>query len=186
MKPFTVHLVPKWIFDSFKRHNNLVDIRSYQKLRQAASLVDLAHLEIVRQKLLSKVFAGTATYTYVNPLYEVNTLGETELIEHEASVGYLVSMNSEQESVMHRLEGVEEEEVAEDNVNKPKPYEIIADTKAVFVVVDEGFIRHMGDAVNRIDFLTRVLKSAYGVAPVSEVNGCCFYRLYLDALVARR
>lgn len=203
-----IFILPAWIYQSFTAKFSLNEIHEYAKLRQVASINDVAQLEILRDLINTgnKISVGDTTPYYDLdsfirdlgywrvPLGKYTTEGKAEIAN---SVAYYVNDADTKESLISRLTKHEdiyagcdvvasgyfpsdsEKRAAEDN--KPL-YRVAVMNDSLYIIVEEGFLSQMENPANRKAFLTQVLKSAYAIAPVGVVNRSVFYEQYVKAL----
>lgn len=204
-----IFLVPDWIFKSFTAKYNLMEIHEYGKLRSVVSANDVAHLEILRLSMFSKMEqsklgVGELGYSlrsfiqdclYGDAAVELAT--DQHRIEIRNTVEFLVRQPDVIEEAVNRFKKLEPinscdvveagsywsllDTQADDTVPL---YKLVVSNDKLYIVVEEGFLSQMENKVNLKAFLTQVLKSVYAIAPISVVNATLWYKLYLDVLAA--
>ena len=208
-----VYMIPSWIFSTFTSKYNLMEIHDYGKLRSVASAIDIAHMEIMRKVLfskltLSKLEPGYLQYSiksFIEDYLYLNTPDaqnpDRHSVEIKSTVEYLVNQPDVIEEAINRLKKIEKANQCEeavpigggnntwalvnDNVGTTSPlYRLIVSTDKLYIVVEEGFLSQIETVVNFKAFLTQVLKSAYAIASIPVVNSTLWYKLYLEVLAA--
>ena len=193
-----VYLLPSWVYSAFTAKFSLNEIHTYAKLRQVLGLEDVAHLEIIRQKVL-KAIVTTEDYTpyaesFTNP-HSAEMTAE-ERMEVKVSVEPMVGTPSIIKEALGRLRALPdscdgdvvccattaEESAAQNEVKLP--CRIIVMNQALYILMGEGFLSSLEGGKHSLTFLTQVLKAAYAIFPIRMVNRSVWYPLYIRALAA--
>lgn len=196
MELLKTYVLPAWIYRAFTAKYNLVEIHDYAKLRDVLSLTDVAHLELLRRHLvglpdlsLTECFGPECVWEHYGQ--SIVPMSDTHRTEIASSLAYLLNDPQTQAEVLSRLKPIESE--CKDTVvavNDPGDsevksyYRVVLLHGALYIIVEEGFLSHLQGKVERLAFLTEVLKSAYAIAPISVVNRSVWYRQYVMALPA--
>ena len=196
-----IYIIPGFIYRAFTRKHSLKDITDYKKVRPMFSVHDMAHLSYVEKYSFistTPFWSSTAYNDYGGSecLFSHHKLEEKERIEINKSI----SLYAEQESFKKEMEEfytVPKDEnslgmdmaCVSDSLSGGEevklPYSIKVMEESVYIVVEEDFKSFFNKKEVMLDFLRRVLKSAYMVAPVSEVNQTAYFGQYIAALVAK-
>lgn len=205
-----IFILPAWIYRAFSRHHSLADIHDYSKLRQTASLQDIATLTVTNSYLCeeSEVRAGSvhqvATTGSFFKLYEqgyadnldIPCLTDDEYSEYKASVTFYEKDESFRRTVMARYRDSDDLGNAVcsdldiafvpgvDPGKDPKSlgYRIEYLKGSLYIIVEEGFLSRIAGKAARLTFFQQVLKAAYAALPISTVNRSVWYRNYVHAL----
>jgi hypothetical protein len=195
-------VIPGWIFDAFTRRFSLAEIHEYAKLRQVASIQDVAQLEIYTNTLFNKAGLKDIEFYGLTSLIspdrsrgdsvDLPKVTEDERIEIQSTLNLLVDSESAQHEALNRLRAVDQgEQYALDcAVGFPQsnesaeqvPYRIITREDCLYIIVEEGFLSHFEGKAARLTFLAQVLKAAYAIYPLEVVNHSVWYSHYVQAL----
>jgi len=195
-------VIPDWIFDAFTRRFSLAEIHEYAKLRQVASIQDVAQLEIYTNTLFNKAGLKDIEFYGLTSLItpdrsrgdsvDLPKVTEDERIEIQSTLNLLVDSESAQHEALNRLRAVDQgEQYALDcAVGFPQsnesaeqvPYRIITREDCLYIIVEEGFLSHFEGKAARLTFLAQVLKAAYAIYPLEVVNRSVWYSHYVQAL----
>lgn len=202
-KPLSIFILPAWIYQAFTSKFSLNEIHEYAKLRQVASLEDLAHLEILRRFSISNksVFTdsgGENIQSFIRDNWEEGSrqpeMTDKEHQEVKVNVNILLQSPGVVEEALARFKALPKQDNAlccdsggfpQGKTDADIPfYRVVILPNTLYIVVEEGFLSHIEEKAPRLAFLTQVLKSAYAVSPISLVNRSVWYEQYLKALVA--
>lgn len=199
-----IYALPAWIYKSFTAKYPLSEIHTYGKLREVASIVDVAQINILTNMLecdghfsVAKT-AGDRMYYPLDSVIESsfwkvkrNTVTDEERAEIVGTVCFYTNDAGVKASLVDRLK-VHDDGMAlcEASFGFPlqaeepesTPFKVVVLNNSLYIIVEEGFLSYMENLGNRKAFLTQVLKSAYAVAPVGIVNRSVFYEQYVKAL----
>jgi len=195
-------VIPGWIFDAFTRRFSLSEIHEYGKLRQVASIQDVAQLEIYVTALFNKGGLGDIDCYELSSLIfgshsridnvDLPKVTEEERIEIQSTLKLLLKSEAARHEALNRLRNVErgEEGCLIASLGFPQssesadqvPYRIITREDCLYIIVEEGFLSHFEGKAARLAFLTQVLKAAYAIYPLEVVNRSVWYSHYVQAL----
>ena len=203
-------VIPGWIFDAFTRRFSLSEIHEYGKLRQVASIEDVAQLEIYANTLFSGVaFQSSGSYGFQDiEFYGLSSLifgdrertdnvdlpkvTEDERHEIQSTLKLFLSSESAKHEALNRLRSVDEGEACElvsalgfpqsSESAEQVPYRVVTREDCLYIIVEEGFLSHFEGKAARLAFLTQVLKAAYAIYPLEVVNRSVWYSHYVQAL----
>lgn len=199
LSPLKVYLLPNSIYMLFTKKYNLMEIHEYGKLRQLVSVRDIAMLNVLAEKLLANASHSAlkkldANYdSSVSFLFENKAEGsEAEFAERQSTVKYLETDPSFIQEVMNRYMYREENEsigcdCAGGVVPLPKEdpgYRIVILNNALYIIVEDDFLKKTAKTPQVRAFLTQFLKSAYSILKIQEVNATPWYRQYLEVLAS--
>lgn len=200
-----VYVLPAWIYRIFTSKFNLMEIHDYGKLRQVASLEDVAHLEILRLRLFGQKALLDKSNVSISDIgsfiekasYSVGDrprFTEEEAKEISSTIKYMCQDERVVKEALGRLKEIPDgmdglSWVSSDFPVKQKDdspcfYKIVCVASTLYIIVEEGFLSHIEEQAHRLAFLTQVLKSAYAVCPIQTVNRTVWYNQYLQALRA--
>ncbi len=200
-----VYVLPSWIYNVFTSKFNLMEIHDYGKLRQVVSLEDVAHLEILRLRLLSqKAFLDKSDINISDigsfiekASYSVGDrprFTEEEAKEISSTIRYMIQDDRVVKEALERLKAIPDgteslswmssDFPVKEKEQTPCFYKIVCVASTLYIIVEEGFLSHIEEQAHRLAFLTQVLKSAYAVSPIRIVNCSVWYNQYLQALRA--
>ena len=190
-----VYTLPLSVYDAFTAVYSLPDLFDFTKLRDVLSLEDIARLRILSQKLSEKLTATGENWRLSSILdnYKGQAVQRTQqnVNEIEGSINLLVQTPALRDEVDGFLFPKEERSgcgealcSSDTEPKEQKPYRVVILSDAIYILVEEGFGTYLEKSPNKLDFLTRVLKSAYAIYPVRMVNSSLWYPLYLRALAA--
>lgn len=201
-QPLSIFILPSWIYQAFTSKFSLNEIHEYAKLRQVASLEDLAHLEILRRFSVCKNSVGDCAEGGISSFIHENweegsrqsEMTDKEHQEVKVNVNILLQSPGVVEEALARFKALPKQDNAlccdsggfpQGKTDADIPfYRVVILPNTLYIVVEEGFLSHIEEKAPRLAFLTQVLKSAYAVSPISVVNRSVWYEQYLKALVA--
>ena len=199
LSPLKVYLLPGSIYRLFTKKYNLMEIHEYGKLRQLVSLRDIAMLNVLAKKFLvsashSALKKVASSYNGAfSPLFENQAAcSEVEFAEQQTTVKYLEEDPSFIQEVMNRYTYQEENtstvcgsSVGVAPVPKEDPgYRIVILNNALYIIVEDDFLKKTTKTSQVRGFLTQFLKSAYSILKIQEVNTTAWYRQYLEVLAS--
>lgn len=208
---FRQFIIPAWIYKAFARKFSLAEIHDYGKLRQVASLQDVASLCVTNAHLMTEpevrrtTVSGENDSVYTTPPFKLHGGGDAigapcltdeEYSEYKASILLYERDESFRRTVMARYRDlkdgmsncVEASPIGyqPDRLEGTDPaslgYRIEVVNDSLYIIVEEGFLSRIADDAARLTFLQRVLKAAYAALPISAVNQTVWYRYYVRAL----
>ena len=198
-----VYVLPAWIYRIFTSKFNLMEIHDYGKLRQVASLEDVAHLEILRLRLFGqKAFLDKSNVSISDigsfiekASYSVGDrprFTEEEAKEISSTIKYMCQDERVVKEALNRLKEIPDgmdglSWVSSDFPVKQKDdspcfYKIVCVASTLYIIVEEGFLSRIAGKAARLTFFQQVLKAAYAALPISTVNRSVWYRNYVHAL----
>lgn len=205
-----VYVLPRWVYDAAVSKFNLLEIHQYKNLRSILSVSDLAQLEIIRMYLFDKCLSNKGQPVMYSLQSFVHNVGNfpgklvmtaEEQQEVKNTVFPLMESKALQEETFSRLKTLEDlnpkgshsDDVVsgpcsfptKEQLDKKVPYSITCLEGSLYIIVEEGFLSHLEKAAEKLVFFTHVLKSAYAVASITDVNRTVWYRQYLLALAGK-
>lgn len=198
-------VVPSWIFDAFTRRYGLAEIHEYGKLRQVASIEDVAHLEVYRKHLFGQInqqglgdteFYGISSLVFDQEMrvdsVDLPKITEDERSEIQSTLSILLRSENVKHEALNRLREVDlgygsciEASLffpQSGENTKETPYRVVTREDCLYIIVEEGFLSHFEGKAARLAFLTQVLKAAYAIYPLAVVNRSLWYAHYVQAL----
>lgn len=195
-------VVPQWIFEAFTRRFSLSEIHEYGKLRQVASIEDIAQLEVYRTHLFNKSGLGDTEFYRISSLVfdnwergdniDLPKVTEDERNEIQSTLYVLLRSENVKHEALNRLRDVD---AGEDSCleavllfpqsgesAKQTPYRVVTREDCLYIIVEEGFFSHFEGKAERLTFLAQVLKAAYAIYPLEVVNRSVWYSHYVQAL----
>lgn len=210
LEDFQTYIVPEWIFQAVVKKGSIADLHDYSKLRQAVSVSDVAALEAVRliveNDLADIAVWGTSSFTtnlcinipadvIDNP--KLTPQGVAEIMSTVVPISRDPKFIAETKNRLRtkaelfpdsrgnsalECRGTPVVDVAVSP--EELPYRVVLHNRTLYIRVKEGFLSHLEGRKERLVFLSHVLKSAYSVAPLTQVNNTCWYSAYLKTLAA--
>lgn len=168
LTPMCVMAVPEWIYRKLIRNKmNTIDLKDYGKMRSILSLDDLAEWFYVNDRL------SVDKQLLSNTLLEKNwtSISSEQLTEVMNSVLPLSGSEEIAHSANTKLNG--------SNPMSDSYYKFINIDTTIYVVLSEGFIKHLQDQNSLNDFVSNYLKQCYAMASVSDVSKLSIFQVYL-------
>lgn len=193
------YVLSESVYHAFVQRYSLNEIHDYEKLRKVASLQDMAQLELLRDRLLQNKPQegyrwGATPWGLTSPIVGVENfhprLSEDQRRELDQVRQYLVAdprLIQEMASLYWAVKDPEQCEVICDASARSKapdlPYEVIKGPSSIYIVVREGCFTFIEPKPARLAFLVQVLKAAYTLYPISQVNRTQWYNEYVSVLL---
>lgn len=199
-----IYLLPEWIYRAFTSKYNLVEIHALAKLRDVASVVDVAQVGILSSQLFDQPelrFTEPGWFRPSSLVFDApnrQELTEESRRERDVTIQTYMQDPATQKALWSRLRDTPERHTGEvlavepslsnappNPINEPQnPYRIVLLPGELYIIVEEGFLSRISEGTAKAAFFADVLKSAYAVAPISVVNRSVWYRQYVAALPA--
>lgn len=187
-----VYVCKKAFFDRVSKELSIEKLADYSSLRRYLSLEDMAFQLAMWRLVSNKLDICLDNFA----LYRIATDGE--LVEYNNSiqpfsldpllikqVEYFLkpSLLSEKSSEIDSIYSYPGSFLnKEDSDDIKVPYRVVTFGTSLYILVEEGFLDHLSDKLNVLKFYTEVLKAAYSVATINDVNQSPWFEQYLKAL----
>lgn len=188
LRAMRIYAVHGDIYKRFVDKYAIADIHCYEKLRNVASLQDIATLFILRSTLEKYFDSDIFSDLFENGIF----ISPEEKKDCDRVRSTLTLITDEVEyflspSAYNRKHNVLESGELEDATSFLKesaelPYKVMSTEASLYIVVEERFLESMEDKTSKLGFISAVLKALYAAMPINAVNRSSWYALYLKAL----
>lgn len=186
-QPLHVYVLSETIFRAFMSRYSLSEIHEYEKLRKVASMEDIAILEQLRRIIsfnyenMGDSIIGLFGYCGIHP-----TMTEEQEKEYKMISRSYVDRPEFKARVMRLFKpmNTDSPEAIPEGYVPPKSYRILSGPNSIYIVVGEGVLDSLNTQPFQHQFLKDLLKEAYGVASLCQVNKTAWYRQYVKTMLA--
>jgi hypothetical protein len=171
LEQMKIFVIPDWIYRNVIRNKlNIIDIADYSKIRSIFSIDDMAEWFYLNDKL--KIDDIRISNEWLDCFW--HSISPSQLTEVRNSVLPLSGSEEIAHSAKLRL-------TKDSNLSK-STYKFIVINNILYIILSEGFITHIQNPANKLDFVKNYLKECYAMASVSEVAKLSIFDLYLKQL----